>query len=252
VSAPLRSITPDGRTEALESELMSNESRFNPTPAPAHTHAEEHTMRRSRCTRTLAALLCICGIAAVHAPIASAHCDGLDGPVVMAAKEALAQGDANRVIIWVRKSDEPAIREAFERTMNVRKLNPQARELADTYFFETLVRIHRSGEGAPYTGLKPAGRDLGPAIPAADRALQSGDATALSDLLVDQMRAGLSERFKHAKAAKSFKADDVDAGREYVEAYVSYIHYVEGVYEAAESSASGHYPERTTARHDEP
>ena len=92
-----------------------------------------------------------------------AHCDGMDGPVVKAAQAALAKGDVNLVLIWVRKNDETEIRQAFERTVNVRKLSPEAKELADTYFFETLVRIHRAGEGAPYTGLKPAGRDLGPA-----------------------------------------------------------------------------------------
>src|SRR6185436_11795278 len=213
--------------------------------------AEEHTMRRSRCTRTLAALLCICGIAAVHAPIASAHCDGLDGPVVVAAKEALAQGDANRVIIWVRKSDEPAIREAFERTMNVRKLNPQARQLADTYFFETLVRIHRSGEGAPYTGLKPAGRDLGSAIQAADKALENGKIEPLLKLLTDGMQSGVREQFKQVTAKKKFGRDDVSAGQEYVKSYVEFIHYVERIYEAAKNPAEGHYAEPQTATHNE-
>jgi hypothetical protein len=79
----------------------------------------------------------------------------------------------NLVLIWVAKADEPEIREAFQKTVATRSLNRQARELADMYFFETLVRIHRAGEGEPYTGLKPAGRELGPAIPTADKALKS-------------------------------------------------------------------------------
>ena len=181
---------------------------------------------------------------------AYAHCDGMDGPVVKAAQEALARNDVNLVLIWVKKDDAAEIRRAFDQTVIVRKQSPQARELADTYFFETLVRIHRAGEGAPYTGLKPAGRDLGPAIPAADEALQSGDVAPLTSLLVDGVRAGLLDRYNKAKAAKSFKVEDLDAGREYIEAYVTYIHYVEGIYEAAMNPASGHYPERATIPHE--
>jgi Family of unknown function (DUF6448) len=156
-----------------------------------------------------------------------------DGPVVKAAQEALARGDVNLVLIWVQKDDEAEIRRTFDHTVNVPKLGAQAGELADRYFFETLVRIHRAGEGAPYTGLKPAGRDLGPAIPAADLALNAGDVAPLTDLLVERMRSGLLDRLKKTMAAKSFKVQDVTAGREYVKAYVTYIHYVEGIYEAA-------------------
>lgn len=190
-------------------------------------------------------LVAAVGIAlgALSAHSSHAHCDGLDGPVVGAARDALAKGDVNLVLIWVRSGDEAEIRRAFDRTSNVRKLGPQAQELADTYFFETLVRIHRAGEGASYTGLKPAGRDLGPAIPAADRALASGDVTPLSKLLVDRVRGGLDERFKLARAARNFPAQDVHAGREYVERYVAFIHYVEGVYETATRPVAGHYPE---------
>lgn len=192
-----------------------------------------------------ALLVAVFGIAfvALRANPAYAHCDGLDGPVVTAAQEALAAGDVNLVLIWVQGSDEVEIRRAFERTMEVRKLGPQAQELADTYFFETLVRTHRAGEGAPFAGLEPAGRDLGPAIPAADRALRSGDLTPLNDLLVDRMRSGLADRFKVAMAARKFATQDLEAGREYVERYVTFIHYVEGMYEAATRPVEGHYPE---------
>jgi hypothetical protein len=127
---------------------------------------------------------------------AIAHCDGLDGPVVKAAQNALEMGNVNLVLIWVQKKDEGEIEKAFQRTLAVRKLNPQAKELADTYFFGTLVRIHRSGEGAPYTGLQPAGRDLGLAIPAADKALEDGEIEPLLNLLTEVMQTGVRERFK--------------------------------------------------------
>jgi hypothetical protein len=185
-------------------------------------------------------------------PVAAyAHCDGLDGPVVKAAQAAFANGDVNLVLIWVRKNDEAEIRRAFAQAEAVRKLGPQAKEMADTYFFETLVRIHRAGEGAPYTGLKPAGRDLGPAIPAADQALKSGDVAPLTNLLDGKMRAGLLDRYKKVMAARSFKASDLDAGREYVEAYVTYLHYVEGMYEAAMGPASGHGSEAAPVTHED-
>ncbi len=172
-----------------------------------------------------------------------AHCDGMDGPVVSAAKEALETGNVNLVLIWVQEKDEGEIKKAFQKTLAVRKLNPEARELADMYFFETLVRIHRAGEGAPYTGLKPAGRDLGPAIPAADKAVVDGKIEPVIKLLTDKMRDGINEYFRHVTAKKNFKKDDVEAGRKYIEAYVIFIHYVEGLYEAAKEAVHGHYPE---------
>lgn len=172
-----------------------------------------------------------------------AHCDGLDGPVVTAARHALENGDVNRVLIWVRADDEAEIRAAFSETMTVRKLGSDAQALADRYFFETLVRIHRMGEGAPYTGLKPAGRDLGPAIPAADKAIEAESDAALAQLLTGEMLEGLRAHFKAAVAKKTFSPDDVQAGRKYIEAYVPFIHYVESVHEAAVRPSEGHYPE---------
>jgi hypothetical protein len=174
---------------------------------------------------------------------ASAHCDGLDGPVVKAAQRALQTGDLNPVLIWVQPQNEDEIEKAFTDTLAVRKLNPQAEALADRYFFETLVRLHRAGENAPYTGLKPAGRDLGAAIPAADKALETGSDEALTQLLTDEVREGLNKHFKEVIEKKKYAPSDVAAGREYVEAYVTYIHYVERLHEAAEKRSSGHYAE---------
>jgi hypothetical protein len=113
------------------------------------------------------------------------------------------------------------------------------------------VRIHRAGEGASFTGLKPAGRDLGPAIPAADQALASGDVAPLTNLLVERIRTGVLERYSRAIATKAFKVQDLDAGREHVETYVTFIHYVEGLYEASTRQVEGHYPENAEVLHHE-
>ena len=167
-----------------------------------------------------------------------AHCDALDGPVVTAAKAALAKGDVNPVLAWVRAEDEAPIRAAFARTLQVRALGPEARDLADTFFFETLVRVHRAGEGAPYTGLKPAGLDLGPAIPAADKALATGDMKPVFDLLHSVLKPGLEARFREARATRSQASPDPASGRKAVAAYVDFLHYVDGAYRAATGGAA--------------
>lgn len=185
----------------------------------------------------------VLAVAMLGARVALAHCDGLDGPVVKAAKNALQTGNVNLVLIWVQQKDEPEIRAAFEQTSLVRKQSPEAQALADRSFFETLVRVHRAGEGASYTGLKAAGRDLGPAIPAADRALEAGAVGPLQDLLADAVRRGLQAHFEALSALKGYDPNNVAAGRRYVQAYVEYIHYVERLHEAATTAAEGHYAE---------
>ncbi|HUU38183.1 MAG TPA: DUF6448 family protein [Candidatus Desulfaltia sp.] len=175
-------------------------------------------------------------------PSVLAHCDGMDGPVVKAARKALETGNVNLVLIWVQKPDEETIKEAFEKTLTVGKLNSEAKELADMYFFETLVRIHRAGEGAAFTGLKPAGRDLGPAIPAADQAIESGSEKILMKLLTETVRNGILEHFKEVQGRKKFDKNDVEKGREFVKAYVEFVHYVERIYEATKKPADGHFP----------
>ena len=193
--------------------------------------------------KLLIGALTLLAVAVVGVQVAMAHCDVLDGPVVKAATNALRTGNVNLVLIWVQQKDEAEIRAVFQQAMAVRKQSPEAQVLADRSFFETLVRVHRAGEGAPYTGLKPAGRDLGPAIPAADRALETGVADPLQSLLARAVQRGLQEHFRALEALKGYDPNDVTAGRQYVQAYVEYIHYVERLHEAATTAAEGHYAE---------
>lgn len=174
---------------------------------------------------------------------ALAHCDGLDGPVVAAGQRALDSGDPNPVLIWVQPKDEAEVRRAFAEALAVRKLGPQAGELADRYFFETLVRIHRAGEGAAYTGLKPAGRNLGPAIPLADKAVSSGSDRELARFIASEAEKGVHDRFAELQAKRNFRPEDLAAGRAYVASYVTFVHYVEGLHESAKAGADGHYEE---------
>ena len=170
---------------------------------------------------------------------AAAHCDTLDGPVVSAARKALDAGKVELVLVWVRADDEAQLRTAFERARAVRKAGGEAKELADLYFFETLVRVHRAGEGAAYTGLKPAGM-VEPAVAAADRAIQSGKLQPLGKLVVERMEKGLHGHFDAVMKKKKYKPDDVAAGRAYSNAYVEFVHYAERLYEAAETLAPEH------------
>ncbi len=165
-----------------------------------------------------------------------AHCDTLDGPVVADARLALAKEDVTPVLKWLQAENEQEVRDVFVKTLAVRKLDPNAQELADTYFFETLVRVHRAGEGAPYTGLKAAG-SVEPVIAKADRALEQGAVDELAKAIAAHTEQGIHERFKHALETSKHAQDSVKAGREYVEAYVTYVHYVEGIAQAVHASA---------------
>ncbi len=176
----------------------------------------------------------------ITARIASAHCDTLDGPVVTTARKALEKGDVTPVLKWVKKEHEDDIRTAFSKTLTVRSKGPEARELADMYFFETLVRLHRAGEGAPYDGLKPAGMDLGPAIEEADKALENSSVDHLVEIMLDVISDGIRKRFTHAVEAKKDADVSVEAGRSFIEAYVEFVHYVERLHQDAVTNAAQH------------
>jgi hypothetical protein len=186
----------------------------------------------------------------LFSPTVLGHCDTLDGPVVTAAKKSLETGNLNLVLIWVQNRDEKEIREAFQKALIVRKTGGTARELADRYFFETLVRVHRAGEGAPYTGLK-ATSDFGPAIPAADKAIATSNLEPLVKLMNAQVQEGLKQGFHKVVHSKKFDASDVSAGREYVKNYVSFVHYVERLFGSTQVTAHGHFPENEAEFHHE-
>lgn len=173
------------------------------------------------------------------ASTAGAHCDTLEGPVVKTARLALDKGDVTPVLKWVRPADEPEIRDLFQKTLAARKQGPEVRELVDRYFFETLVRIHRAGEGASFTGLKPAGTPVEPAIALADAALASGDSDRLAKAIAGHVEEGIRHRFARALETKKHADDSVAAGREFVAAYVELTHYVERLHADATTDA-GH------------
>ena len=187
------------------------------------------------------------------APVpALAHCDALDGPVVVEARAALDKGDVTPLLKWVTAADEASIRAAFDQTRAVRAKGADARALADTWFFETLVRIHRASEGEPYTGLKPAGQDLGPAIHGGDHALESGSVDELEALLVKEVRDGVRAKFAAAVEAKKHAEHNVDAGRRWVHAYASFLHYADGIHRATLAGVTAAHEHGATGEHAAP
>lgn len=169
---------------------------------------------------------------------ASAHCDTMDGPVIKDAKMALEENNIKYISKWVFAEDEAELTDIFNETMKVRNVSPEAKELADKYLFENLVRIHRAGEGAPYTGIKPEGTPAEKAVAAADKSIEVGSLEPFHGVVDEEKIAELEESFKKVMALKDFDTNDVEAGREFVEAYVTFTHLAEG--------ESGH-----TAEHEE-
>lgn len=167
-----------------------------------------------------------------------AHCDTLGGPLVKDAKVALEKGDVRPVLKWVKKDAEPEIRTAFQAALTEMAKGKEAGEKADMKFFETLVRVHRAGEGASFTGLKPAGA-VEPIVAEADKALETGLVDTLTTEMSEHLSSGVKERFDRALEKKKHVNESVDAGRQYVEAYIEYMHYVEYIDKVIASKA-GH------------
>jgi hypothetical protein len=168
-------------------------------------------------------------------PRASAHCDTVQGPVVQDARAALSERKVDRVLKWIQPDDESAVRAAFEKTVAVRGASPAAAELADTYFFETLVRLHRAGEGQPYTGLKTEAPE--PIVAKADAALSRANGAEFADEIAGHVREALHVRYERVVEARKHANDSVEAGRRYVAAYVEFMHFTEKVSALAETPA---------------
>lgn len=191
--------------------------------------------------KLLAAAAALAGLISMP-QAAQAHCDGVEGPVAKAALAALDSGNVDLALPFAPATAESEIKAAFAQSLKVRSLGPDAKALADRAFMETTVRLHRAGEGAPYTGLKPAGTDFGPAIPAAERAIETGNLSQVHALLVEEMEHGLHARFEHAQAARKAadrSKNDVAAARQRASAQLGFVTYVEGLKQSAQGAA-GH------------
>jgi hypothetical protein len=177
---------------------------------------------------------------------AQAHCDSIDGPVAKAAQKALDNGNINPVLAYAPATAEAEIRAAYDKSRKVRGLGADAQALADQAFMETVIRLHRAGEGATYTGLKPAGIDYGPVIPAAEHAVETGDLAKLKAVLMEKVEHALSERLAHVRELKKAPmepktAAEVPHSRERVSAELGFITFAESVHQAVLGKGVEHH-----------
>lgn len=172
---------------------------------------------------------------------ASAHCDTMDGPTAIDGKKTLETKNINYALKWISPDYEEELLKIFELSIKVRSLSPEAQELADRYFLENLVRIHRAGEGAPFEGLKPSGIPIDEKVAAADKSIEIGNLSPLEGLVSHEEMHELEERFKKVVSLKDYDVNDVEAGRAYIEAYVSFFKFAEGEeHDHGHSSEHGH------------
>jgi hypothetical protein len=168
------------------------------------------------------------------------HCDSLDGPVVTAARRALEEGSVDLVLPFVPEQAEAEVRDMFATVLPVHGLSEEAGEVADRLFFETVVRLHRAGEGAPYTGLKPAG-PKDPAIALAEQAVQAVSPQPIASYLAEVLQRELERRLDRVRALSAARDRSVRDGRRYVEAMLGFELYCHHVLEAIQAPAhAGH------------
>lgn len=186
-----------------------------------------------------AAALVAAGVIILWPRSASAHCDTEDGPAVADGRRALQAGDPGAALAWVHADGEAEVRDVFGMAQRVRALGGEARLVADRLFLETLVRVHRAGEGVGFEGIKPAGT-IDPVVAAADRAIELRDMGPLDGLVPPDRLPELRARLARALALQDHDARDVEAGRRWVAAYVSFVKYAEGEEHGHEDAAHGH------------
>lgn len=177
-------------------------------------------------------------VSAIVADTVFAHCDTMNGPIIPEAKAALEKCDVTPILKWVKKENEAEIKQAFAEAVAVRAKGPEPKEMADRYFVETLVRLHRAGEGAPYSGIKD--EPVEPIVAIAEKALRDGSPEEVIMTISDHMAEAIREKFNKATTAKKDKDKSVETGREFVDAYVTYMHFVEGIHAAILSSPTHH------------
>ena len=165
-----------------------------------------------------------------YSQVTLAHCDSYDGPVIKDAYKALETNNVNLVLKWVSEKQEEEVISLFNKTYKLIKGDKEIYEIVEKHFFETLVRLHRETEGAPYTGLKPAGSTK-KIIQLSDNAIKSG---SIDDLLVklnNHIGNVLREKYEKVLELEKVRNESIEEGREYVEAYVDYTHTLEAIHD---------------------
>lgn len=178
----------------------------------------------------------VAGAALTITTPSQAHCDSAKGPVATAAHQALISNNIKLVLPYVKPESEVELTAAFKEAQLVRKPGGAARQMADRYFMETAVRLHRAGEGAPYTGV--TNEETPPSILTADRAMVSGSTDEVNRMLSQAVRKGVEDRYQAVVKARAEanRLNTVEAHRERVEAELMFEKYVFELNTAASST----------------
>ena len=169
---------------------------------------------------------------------ASAHCDSYDGPAIKDAMIALETNNVNLVLKWITPEQEKEVIPLFNKTYALKSGDKEVYAIVEKHFFETLVRLHRETEGAPYTGLKPAGTTK-KIVQLSDQAIVNKDIEALLGKLNSHIGKVIKEKYEKVAALDKVKNDSPENGREFVEAYVDYTHTIEAIHDIVEQGG-GH------------
>lgn len=195
---------------------------------------------KSNMKKSIGVLLTSAAIMAIIPLSASAHCDTMDGPTVVDGKKAMESNNVNYVMKWVAPEYQKEITDKFNLSMKVKDQSPEAKELAEQYFFSEVVRVHRAGEGAPFDGLKPSGTPIDEKVLAADKSIEVGNLSPLEGMTEKEKMPELKERFEKVMSLKDYDVNDLEAGREYIEAYVKFFKFAEGEEEHAAEAEKTH------------
>ena len=168
-----------------------------------------------------------------------AHCDSYDGPVIKDALKALETNNVSLVYKWIDQKDEPTIVDLFNKTYALKSGDQEIYAIVEKHFLETLVRLHRAGEGEPFTGLKPAG-SAEPIVKMSDKALEDQNIDDLLRKLDDHINSVVLEKYEKVIALDKTKDESVEKGREYVAAYIDYTHTLEAIHGILENGALHH------------
>ena len=187
----------------------------------------------------LVAMLLLSSFILIFTNTASAHCDSYDGPVIKDAEKALETNNVNLVLKWVTKEQEKEITTLFQKTYQLRNGDKGVYEIVEKHFFETLVRLHRETEGAPYTGLKPAGTTK-QIIQMTDKALKENSVEDFLLKLNNHIDKVVREKYEKVSKLDKVKNNSVEEGREFVAAYVDYTHTVEAIHDIIEHGSGSH------------
>ena len=168
---------------------------------------------------------------------ASAHCDSYDGPALIDAEKALETNNVDLILKWINADMEDEVVPLFHKTYSLKNGDKEIYEIVKKHFYETFIRLHREMEGAPYTGLKPAGTTA-PITVMSDKALETGEFESLLSTLNNHINSQLQEKFENTEALYKVRNNSVEQGREYVKAYVDYTHALEAVHDVLEGGHS--------------